>query len=105
MMIHFKKPQRYFYIKTRKSQHQHRSVQLLFIFSPRRSCLHLLHCASAEGTKLQHVNINEVHDYQVWKYKTVIYDYLCLISATQDGENANQRQQHLGAIKKRYGLH
>lgn len=32
--------------------------------------------------------------------KSVIYYYLCLISATQDGENANQRRQHLDAIKK-----
>lgn len=34
----------------------------------------------------------------------MLRDYLRLISATQDGENANQRQQHLDAIKEKLGF-
>lgn len=34
----------------------------------------------------------------------MLHDYLCLISATQDGKNANQRQQHLDAIKEKLGF-
>lgn len=105
MTIYFKEPKLYFYIKTLKIQYQQFNTEFLFRF--------VLFCFPLElpasfawggGTELQHGNTNELHDYQVWKYKTVIYDYLCLISATQESKNANQRQQHLDAIKEKHLL-
>lgn len=107
-MIHFKEPQWYFYIKIWKCQYQQfTQIYRVFFFLLSPSELPASFALREfEGTNLQYVNINELHDYQVWKYKTVIYDYLSLITATQDGKNANQRQQqHLDAIKKKHGLH
>lgn len=74
-MIHFKEPQQYFHIKTWKvstNSFKQLYAGILFYFLP-ASFFFFFFCTVFV---FQHVDINELCDYQVWKYNAVIYNSL-----------------------------